>query len=92
MPYQKDPIRIELFGDEIESIEFVDRLNYNLLRTVDNILIFPAKHFVTTEEKRNAAIALIKRDLDEALATLPVAPLRHRPVRPPPLHAIPSAP
>ncbi len=70
LPYQKDPIRIELFGDEIESIEFVDRLNYNLLRTVDNILIFPAKHFVTTEEKRNAAIALIKRDLDEALLTM----------------------
>jgi excinuclease ABC subunit B len=78
LPYQKDAVRIELFGEVIETIEFVDRKNYNFLRAVDNLLIFPAKHFVTTKEKRDAAVALIRRDLDEALAAIQDIVVRER--------------
>lgn len=70
LPYQKDLVRIELFGDEIESIEFLDRQNYNLVKIVEDVLVFPAKHFVTTKEKRDQALGLIEKDLDEALVTM----------------------
>lgn len=64
LPYFRDNLRIELFGDEIELLELVDKRENKVLSTLDNVLIFPAKHFVTTEEKRNAAVAHIKRDLE----------------------------
>jgi excinuclease ABC subunit B len=68
LPYVHDNVRIELFGDVVERIEFVDRLNYKVLRSVDNIIIFPAKHFVTTEKQREDAIVHIQADLQLALA------------------------
>jgi len=67
LPYIQDSIRIELYGDTIERIEFVERGNYRVLRSVDSILIFPAKHFVTTPAQLDAAIGLIKKDLAAAL-------------------------
>lgn len=63
LPYMRDNLRIELFGDEIESLELVDRREHKVLSSMDNVLIFPAKHFVTTQEKRDAAIGMIKSDL-----------------------------
>lgn len=71
LPYQRDAVRIELFGDEIESLELIDRQNHSVLSALDNIIIFPAKHFVTTDEKREAAISQIQNDLDVALASMP---------------------
>src|SRR3990172_2625566 len=49
-------LRIELFGDQIESLEWVHRQNNTVVSKLDNTLILPAKHFVTTEEKKTAAI------------------------------------
>jgi excinuclease ABC subunit B len=65
LPYQKEKLRIELFGDTIESLQWVDKNNNNVLMNLDNTLIFPAKHFVTTEEKKQVAIASIKKELNE---------------------------
>lgn len=70
LPYQKEKLRIELFGDEIEGLQWVDRLNNKVLTTLDNTLIFPAKHFVTTEEKKNAALASIASELADYAPTL----------------------
>ncbi len=64
LPYFRDNLRIELFGDAIELLELVDKRENKVLSTLDNVLIFPAKHFVTTEEKRNNAVAFIKHDLE----------------------------
>lgn len=64
LPYMASNLRIELFGNEIELLELVDKKNNKVLSNVDNILVFPAKHFVTTKEKINAAIEFIKKDLD----------------------------
>ncbi len=58
-----DNLRIELFGDQIENIELVDKQEQKVLSELDNILIFPAKHFLTTQEKRDAAIKQIEHDL-----------------------------
>lgn len=65
LPYQKERLRIEMFGDTIESLIWVDKLNNNVLMKLDNTLIFPAKHFVTTEEKKQAALKSIQHELDE---------------------------
>jgi len=74
LPYMKDNLRIELFGDSIEMLEFVDKQNNKVTSKLDNILIFPAKHFVTTQEKLKTAIEQIKHDL-EAEAVLQQNPL-----------------
>ncbi|MCF7799517.1 excinuclease ABC subunit UvrB [Candidatus Babeliales bacterium] len=63
LPYLGSNLRIELFGDKIDLIELVDKHNNNVLSKIDNILIFPAKHFLTTKEKMNKAIENIKSDL-----------------------------
>jgi len=67
LPYIGDNLRIELFGDEIERIELVDKQNNSVKSVLDNMLIFPAKHFVTTDDKRDIAIKNIKKDLDLAI-------------------------
>lgn len=71
LPYMKDKLRIELFGDTIESMHWVDRMNNTVLMSLDNTLIFPAKHFVTTQEKKDRAINSILTELDETLPKMP---------------------
>ncbi len=70
LPYQKEKLRIEHFGDTIERLEWVDRQNNNVLLELDNTLIFPAKHFVTTQEKKDRAITSIQAELDTWLPEL----------------------
>ncbi len=67
LPYQKEKLRIELFGDEIEGLQWVGKQNNELLMELDNTIIFPAKHFVTTDAKKEAAIASIQAELQEWL-------------------------
>jgi excinuclease ABC subunit B len=64
LPYQKEKLRIELFGNTIESMQWIDKHNNSVLRDLDNALIFPAKHFVTTQGRKDAAINSIKTELD----------------------------
>jgi excinuclease ABC subunit B len=74
LPYQKEKLRIELFGDSLESMQWVDKHNNNVVMSLDNTLVFPAKHFVTTEEKKEAAIRSIRNELQEW------APQMHNPL------------
>jgi len=70
LPYQKEKLRIELFGNEIEGLQWVHAQNNTVLTELDNALIFPAKHFVTTEEKKRAALISIQAELDSYAPTL----------------------
>lgn len=70
LPYQKDKLRIEMFGDTIEGLAWVTKDNNKVMTQLDNTLIFPAKHFVTTEEKKQAAIKSIKAELEEYVPTI----------------------
>jgi excinuclease ABC subunit B len=63
-------VRLDFFGDELEKIERRDLLTGDTLEVLDSIHIFPAKHFVTTEEKIHAAIENIRTDLIGRLAEL----------------------
>lgn len=71
LPYQRDKLRIEFFGSSIEMLEWVDKQTNKVVMTLDNTVIFPAKHFVTTETKKTQAITEIKKSLDEWWPQLP---------------------
>ncbi len=70
LPYQKEVLRIELFGNTIESLQWVSKHNNEVLMNLDNTLIFPAKHFVSTENSKQRAIASIKAELRDYLPTI----------------------
>ncbi len=65
--YEDRLIRIELFGDEIEAIRFVDPLTGEILESLDQVSVYPAKHFVTPKERLEAAISAIKKELKTQL-------------------------
>jgi excinuclease ABC subunit B len=65
--YEKYAVRLDTFGDEIESISYIDVTTGELLEEVDQVLIFPASHFVTTEDKMKLAIKRIRAELAEQL-------------------------
>ncbi len=58
-------VRVEFFGDEIEAISLVDPLTGVTLKELPGVNIFPAQHYVTPEEKREAAIERIEVELQE---------------------------
>ena len=70
IPYQKEKLRIELFGDTIEAMYWVTKGNNTVVQTIDHTIIFPAKHFVTTEKKFKSALESIKNELLEWAPTL----------------------
>ncbi len=70
LPYQKERLRIETSGDTITRLQWLSKENNNVLTHLDNALIFPAKHFVTTESKKQKALASIKKELLEYLPTV----------------------
>ena len=63
-------IRIELFGDEVERISEVDVLTGVILNNKRTISIFPASHFVTSEDKLKLAIERIEKELKERVEFL----------------------
>jgi len=68
--YEETALRIEFWGDEIERIVEIDPLSGEVLAYRDQIDIYPAKHFVTSQEKLMAAIEDIKAELQERLKEL----------------------
>ncbi|MFQ5934471.1 MAG: DEAD/DEAH box helicase family protein, partial [Dehalococcoidia bacterium] len=68
--YEEIAIRIEFWGDEIERLVEVDPLTGELLGEREWVEIYPAKHFVTSQEKLTAAIEDIERELQERMAEL----------------------
>ncbi len=58
-------IRIEFFGDEIDHIYEVDSLTGQVLAVLSHIAIYPATHYITTDDKMEIAIAEIERELKE---------------------------
>src|SRR5579875_1373252 len=59
--------RIEFFGDEIERIDVVNMLTGEYVESKTELMIFPAKHFITPDEKLRRAIEAIELELDERL-------------------------
>lgn len=68
--YEDRLVRIELFGDEVEAIRYVDPTTGEILQSLDTINIYPAKHFVTPKERLAEAIQAIRNELRERLDVL----------------------
>jgi excinuclease ABC subunit B len=68
--YEDRLVRIELFGDDVEAIRYVDPTSGEILQSLDAINIYPAKHFVTPKERLEGAIQAIRAELRERLDRL----------------------
>ena len=66
----RNGIRVEFFGDEIDKISEIDTLTGKIQKSIRNVTIFPASHFVTSEEKLKIAIEKIKEELQDRLKEL----------------------
>ena len=65
--YEEHILRVELFGDEIERIPRVDPVTGELLGEVDDVIVFPATHYVAGSERMRRAIEGIEVELQERL-------------------------
>ncbi|MGO1548196.1 MAG: excinuclease ABC subunit UvrB, partial [Nesterenkonia sp.] len=68
--YEELAVRIELFGDEIESIQTLHPLTGTVVREEDEMYIFPASHYVAGDERMAKAITTIEDELRERLQEL----------------------
>lgn len=71
VPYEKHKkLRIELFGDVVESMAWVDKQNNHVIENIADTVIFPAKNFVTSQDVKNKALVAIKQELEDYLPTM----------------------
>jgi excinuclease ABC subunit B len=68
--YEKFAYRIELFGDEVDGLSIIDPVSGNKLEEIEEISIYPAKHFVMPEGKIQGVIESIEMELDAWLKEL----------------------
>ncbi|SDF14772.1 MULTISPECIES: excinuclease ABC subunit UvrB [Pseudonocardia] len=68
--YEELAIRIEFFGDEIESLYYLHPLTGDVIKQVDELRIFPATHYVAGPDRMEKAVRSIEAELEERLAEL----------------------
>jgi excinuclease ABC subunit B len=68
--YEERAVRIQLFGDEVERIASVDPLTGEIVEELDRFVLFPASHYVTSDERMRTAIEGIEAELTDRLAWL----------------------
>ncbi len=68
--YEEYGFRIEFWGDEVESLSFINPISGETLAKQDQLFIYPAKHFVMPEDRIAQAIDSIKQELEERLQIL----------------------
>jgi excinuclease ABC subunit B len=66
--YAESAYRVNLFGDEIESIHHFDPLTGEIFDVIDHVAVWPASHYATEEDTIERAVREIKQELDERLA------------------------
>lgn len=76
--YQDDVLRIEMWGDEIENIKFLDPFDFTLKEKMDYYYLFPARHFVTDDESKEYALQKISEELELELPKIKDELIAHR--------------
>jgi excinuclease ABC subunit B len=66
--YAETAYRVEFFGDDVERITEIDVLTGEIVNDLDEIEIFPAKHYITSQEKLQRAIGEIEQELEAQIA------------------------
>ena len=65
--YKDKAVRVEFFGDEIDRITEFHPVTGNAIRTLQHVAVYPASHYVTPKDKMDAALGVIRQELDEQL-------------------------
>ena len=68
--YEDRIIRIEFFGDEIDAIRYVDPVTGEIIQSLDAINVYPARHFVTPEDRLEEACNAIQAELKQRILEL----------------------
>lgn len=68
--YEEVAVRVEFFGDEVDELYYIHPLTGEVLSKEDEVRIFPATHYVATEERMEKAIEAIKEELVDRLEDL----------------------
>src|SRR3954454_4434323 len=67
---EETAMRVELFGDEVDTLANINPTSGEVISQMDEMYIYPAKHFVTPDERVRTAIVGIEQELNERLAPL----------------------
>jgi excinuclease ABC subunit B len=70
LPYQREILKVEFLDNKIARISWLSKESREEIKILDNAIIFPAKYFVTTNEKKNKAIKSIAEEFDEHINTI----------------------
>jgi excinuclease ABC subunit B len=68
--YEDRIIRVEFFGDEIDAIRYIDPVTGSTMKSMEAINIYPARHFVTPEDRLKEACDAIEQELKDRLTVL----------------------
>ncbi len=68
--YEDRIIRVEFFGDEIDAIRYIDPVTGKIIQSLESLNVYPARHFVTPEERLEEACNDIETELNEQLEEL----------------------
>jgi excinuclease ABC subunit B len=68
--YSEDIVRISMFGDDVEKIMLLDNISLKEKRKINQIKIFPAKHYLIAKDVREKAVRSIKDELEKRLPEL----------------------
>ena len=68
--YEEFAYRIEMFGDEVDRLSIINPTTGEVVRELDDVAIYPAKHFVTPAERIDAAVGGIKQELEQEVEKL----------------------
>ncbi len=66
--YEEFAYRIEFWGDEVEQISVINPTSGEVISRQSEVYIYPAKHFVTSEDRIQSAIKVLRTELDQQLA------------------------
>ncbi len=66
--YEETIFRVEFYGDEIEKISRIDPVTGEILEKLSELAIFPASHYVTSDDERKSALKEIENDLSKQIA------------------------
>lgn len=58
-------IRAEFFGDDLESLKIINPISGEFIKQVDEYVVFPAKHYVSPQEKLNQSLSIIREDMEK---------------------------
>lgn len=64
---EENPVRVELFGDEVDSIREFNAVTGEIIGTRNHVAVFPASHYVTSPEKLEVALDTIEKELEDRI-------------------------